>query len=247
MAFYPRAAIIKRAHEWDGQAIEFQITMSPILPINWEASWLDGIANALFTYVGDVTNAPNPGGWGASIDDMTPLTVNQRSCEIYLMQGGFTSAFFRKVFPINSFGQRALSGDIMPSFVAAGFSSATTEYQKKPSDFRFGPLGEADVALQEIVPATITALQPIVSALNSVFEIDADVVNPDGTTTNYISEWVTSVVTRLKIEDPDNPGVFDYVLPSQPGDPVFATRVTNWALNNNVTSQISRKRRKNNA
>lgn len=247
MAFYPRAAVIKRQHEWDGQSIEFQITMSPLNPVNWQTGWLDGIATALYDYIGAEVTPLNPTSWGGIIDDATPTTVLQKSCEIYLMQGGFNSLFFRKVFPMNVFGQRVVTGDIAPSFVAGGYSSATTEYQKKPADFRFGPVLESDIANNEFVGGVLSFFEPLADVLNQVVEVEAAVFEESGVPSLYLSEWVTSVVTRLKIEDPDNPGTFDYVLPSQPGDPVFATRVTNWAFQRNVTSQISRKRRKNNA
>lgn len=247
MAFYPRAAVIKLKSEWDGQALEMQTTWSPLSPLNWDALGLDAIATALFINIGDELNTPLAGqGWGAQVNDWLPAAVNQQSCEIYLMQGGFTSLFFRKVFPMNVPGQRSGTGGIMPSFNAVGFSSATTEYQKKPADFRLYGLLENDVVDQEVSGSGMAILDTMKNVLNASPEIEAE-WETEGGSELYVSQWVTSVVTRLKVVNPDDPTDIDYVLPSQPGDPVFATRVSNWDWNKSVTSQISRKRRRSNA
>lgn len=54
--------------------------------------------------------------------------------------------------------------------------------------------------------------------------------------------FVTSCVQRLRILQPD--GSYDYYLPSLPGDPVSAQRVDSWAWNQDVGTQLSRKKRR---
>jgi len=226
-----------------GQNCQWQVTISPSLYTAFDSDLATMQCDDILEGIAKIEALS--GTLGSDFAGFTPTTFEFQSIEIYLMQGGLNPMFFRKTYPVNVNGFRVLGGtEPSQSFDAVSFSSAPTIHRRQPSSFRLAGVAEADATGNEFVfgGAGLTIINEIKNQLNAGFEIPFTVDDGAGGFETLNIPFVTTCVQRIKIERDD--GGFDYYLPSLPGDPVSAQQVDSWAWNQDVGTQMSRKKRR---
>lgn len=243
MPEYFQAAQITWQGNLLGQNCQWQVTISPSIYTPFSDIYIASQCNQIYDQIAKVEALS--GTLGSDFAGFTPTQFEFQSIDIYLMQGGLNPLFFRKTYPINVSGFRTSGGtEPSQSYDALSFSSAPTVHRRQPASFRLPGVLEADSIGNEFVFSGpgLVIVDEIKNQLNAGWSIDFTIEDGGGGSETIIANFVTSCVQRLRILQPD--GSYDYYLPSLPGDPVSAQKVDSWAWNQDVGTQLSRKKRR---
>lgn len=247
MPAFRQAVIITWGGLLLGQRAQWQITVSPTVPVNWDEFNIDNNLEYLYQGIGRVEALS--GTLGSDFAGYTPTEFRFTEVEFYFMQQTPEYFFFRSTLPLNVDGFRAGGGQLSTSNTAISFSSATTLFRQNPASFRLPGVLEADTVGNDLSDNSTlrTIMDEIPNQLNTGWTLEQiGVVGSDPGDPVEVP-FVTTVVERIKLAPLPGQIRNRYLLPSLPGEDVLATQVNNWEFSEVIGSQNSRKPRRGGA